>query len=621
MSRQRTSLLALLLAAGACLTAPAQAETWALDAAAMTWRLDADALAGVGAELAGESNFSADSQAGGTLTLDLNGDAVRKFTGAGLVFTGGPRLRIGDRTVDLGSFLLRAAPERPLDLAVSDLAGNDLLRLRLGHHWIPNGTSTLRSDVMDVRAGPALAAMLRVDGVDSVLLGSVTMAGRLLLDGAEATPKALCSANPAWPDGEDVFVDLLMIPDPQFNPVSERQIALGRDRGVVYMAPTARFRMIGPADTPWYSRFVTPDLDLDCIDDGSGSCEPYGESAGGYLVWSVYRLRDDGVVEQVGLSGIKHAFNSVNEPSSDPDFDCPCPFRSSRVAVSGCEDLYSASTNSDPRFMGPRDELEAFPVAWESCGSVFDLDCDGVCDRVPRNPFLWQCEPVIDDVTDFLPAVDEAVVASADRLFVESWYLVRDDVDLFNSMSTIELDRTFNPSGQSGVWVFEEREFGIGPAISRIAAEGGREPTEVDSGGGRLLVDARAVDLGDGWTRYVYSIMNVDYDPQVSRFSVSLGDQVVVRNPAFIGVAGRSTTGWLLEQNAGEIAWSAPSDETLDWGTMMTFVFEADQPPTTGAIGFDSPGEQGGLSSQAPRPRSGGELILRSGFEASDANR
>src|SRR5690606_22348495 len=53
------------------------------------------------------------------------------------------------------------------------------------------------------------------------------------------------------------------------------------------------------ADVAWYQKFT-------------GNSAPYGNDQHPYLIWNLYRLYPDGSIEQIGRSGVKHAFLTVN---------------------------------------------------------------------------------------------------------------------------------------------------------------------------------------------------------------------------------------------------------------------------------------------------------------------
>lgn len=535
--------------------------------------------------------------------------------------------------VDLARFRLVAAPpepgkrsDRPRDLttnvAIADLGGDVWFVLKLGHHALDGEAATLRADFMDIYGGPALVSATGLDAVAGLNFGTAALTASVLeaeLAGARLT-KGLCR-DPVWPDGEQHLVDLLMISTSDH---STRDVAdelaqfrsVGRARGEVFVTPTALFQIVGDADVPWYFRYVTPETDADCLDDGRGQCQPYGESQGGYLVWNLYHLRADGLLVQVARSGVKHAFNSVNVASVDPNLTCACP-GSSRVAFSGCVDLYSAGTNANPRWLGPRSEIEAATVSWEACGSIFDRDCDGTCD-VPGNFTYGTCLADNTDPVPFMTAIDEATLASDDAVFLETWYLVRDDVDVFNSMGNVPLARELVGSRETGLWNFEPAApFATGAVVQRLAAEAGREPEVIDGGAGRVLLDARAEALGDGWTRFVYLLMNVDFDPRIASATIALAPGTRVRDIVYLDGDDDPANDWQVKQTSELLLLKAPPGGARDWGTMATISFAVDQPAGIGgiALGVDEPVDRDRLFGTGPRPVPDAAYLHGSGFE------
>ena len=167
-------------------------------------------------------------------------------------------------------------------------------------------------------------------------------------------------------------------------------------------------------------------------------------------MFAFYRLLD-GRLEQIGRSAAKHAFNSVN---FDSPASLPCRFTgSARVVWSGCEDVYSVFTNASQDFLGPRSEITAHTGEWARVGSIFDTDSDGLCDPAfDVGAFFGgrRCRvPAVDALDRRLHVAEVDLALPGARYFMESWYVVRDDINIFNSMGHKEVTPTF-----ASVWTF-----------------------------------------------------------------------------------------------------------------------------------------------------------------------
>ncbi|MDW8479492.1 MAG: hypothetical protein RML12_06195 [Xanthomonadales bacterium] len=99
------------------------------------------------------------------------------------------------------------------------------------------------------------------------------------------------------------------------------------------------------ADVPWVRKFTVSPWNY-----------PYpGNDQHPYLVWNLYRIRD-GRLEQIGASGVKHAFYTINwycAPGA-------CGAGGGQILGRACYDIYSAEQQR-PR-AGPRAAPRAGPL-------------------------------------------------------------------------------------------------------------------------------------------------------------------------------------------------------------------------------------------------------------------
>ena len=183
----------------------------------------------------------------------------------------------------------------------------------------------------------------------------------------------------------------------------------------------------------------------------------------------------------------------------------------------------------------------------------------------------------------------------------ESWYLARQDINIYNSMGTVNAMFTRNSTTWS---VGGNNQYKLGPAIDRWvdpAAPGANaRSVEVVTPEGRIKVAVKATDLGNGRWRYDYAAMNLDFartqtvgsEPNI-RLLKSLGfDNIripvgtaTVTDLVFSDGDTNAGNDWVASIQDGRLTWSAISrTNALNWGTMFRFSFIVNQAPVPSAI-------------------------------------
>jgi len=328
------------------------------------------------------------------------------------------------------------------------------------------------------------------------------------------------------------------------------------------------------ADIPWYSKF-------------SGNFAPYGNDQHPYLIWNLYRLNTDGSIEQIGRSGVKHAFLTLNTACLDDPGD-------SHILGRGCSDVYSVGNNDSSNALGPRSEIIPFSNVWGRCGSIYDTNCDGIANSSGNGSFDQRMQVRESQFSG-------AAQAGATYLF-ESWYLARQDVNVLNSMATTRA--TFTRSGS--VWVVGGNDqYRLGPAIDRWVDPANPGPAAANvtlaTAEGNIKVAARATSLGGGLWRYNYAVMNLDFarvatagaEPNLrvlsneglSSFKLPVGSATIT-NLVFGDGDLDAANDWTAAVGGGNLVWTAPANNSLKWGTLFRFSFVANQPPIKNSFFF-----------------------------------
>jgi hypothetical protein len=553
------------------------------------------------AELSWLEHETFDLRNAGSLDFDVHAGNVRAFVGGELQSTGGHVLDFAGGRIDLTAFrLVPRANQKPGTAPVLDLIGADgrawfyVDRLMYG---LVDNRSRLAVRTMDLRITPELAQRLGNPTVadwvvaDMELLTDVQRQGTDLAEPMVYTPKWHGQAVPGVP-GATYQADLFMTTfsaqysrcngctgeggngQVVFTPSStlRNNVNNGTAVAVVPGDPRGTSTALYTADIPWWEKF-------------SGNFPPYNNDQHPYLIWNLYRLNADGSMDQIGRSGVKHAFLTINTSCLEDPLNA-------HILGRGCADVYSASNNDSNNSLGPRSEIIPATNQWGRCGSIYDTNCDGVQNSSGNGSYDQRL--VVRESQFSGPAN-----AGATYLF-ESWYLARQDINIYNSMGTKRV--TFTRSGS--VWaVGGNDQYKLGPAIDRWvdpAAPGpGAATVELKTAEGNTKVAVKVFDLGGGRWRYDYAVMNLDFARAVT--SGSEPNLRVVSNRGFNGfmVPGGAATitdlsfsdgdldptnNWTASLNNGNVFWLAPTGQSLDWGTMYRFSFIANRAPTRGAF-------------------------------------
>ncbi len=366
--------------------------------------------------------------------------------------------------------------------------------------------------------------------------------------------------------------------------------------------PRGTSRALYTASIPWHSKFT-------------GNFAPYANDQHPYLIWNMYRLNADGSIEQIGRSGVKQAFLTINQDCLDePDLD-----HNSHVLGRGCADVYSTSNNDNNNSLSPRWEILPASGRWGRCGSTFDTNCDGASNPSPAPNNYYQ--RMVVDESQIAPSRNPG----ASWLF-DSWYLARQDIDIFNSMSSVVTTQTW----ASSVWNVTYGPQKLGPVIDRwVAPPQAGEPglvlagvsggarmraagrsargalqemewsqpltlNEADGSVGHATLAVRARELGGGQWQYHYAVMNFDItfftttgsEPNLritsnrgfDRFEVLTTARIAT--PVFRDGDLDSANDWQVASGRGTRGWSLGSATAnhLFWGTLFSYSFTSGAP-------------------------------------------
>ncbi|MBL8308101.1 MAG: hypothetical protein JNM33_15520 [Rubrivivax sp.] len=606
------ALAAAVLTAGVAgtpaLAAPAateRAQQWSAMGGTVGMRWNRDLAGDLGLKIGGATGARAqlgfyehevfELRQSGSLDFTVRNGNLHRFTGGQLQAQGGYVIEAPGGRLDLSDF--RLVPRR--GTALLDLVGAD------GKAWfyvdrlmyeLTDRNQRLAVRTMDLRIAPELAQRLGQPEVANWVIADMEFMADVVRQGALDAPRGSTKWHGLPVPGvagatyqADLFMQNFSMQYSRcdtctgaggngrvvFTPSStlRNNVNNGSLQATVAGDPLGTSSALYTADIPWYQKF-------------SGNFAPYGNDQHPYLIWNLYRLNADGSIDQIGRSGVKHAFLTINTACLDDPGD-------SHILGRGCSDVYGVGNNDSTSALGPRSEIIASTNQWGRCGSIYDTNCDGISNGVPADNFANR---LIVRESQFSGAAH----TGATYLF-ESWYLARQDVNIYNSMATVRA--TF--SRPNTTWVVGGNDqYKLGPAIDRwvnpSAPGANARNVAVATPEGNVKVAVKTTDLGGGRWRYDYAVMNLDFsrartegaEPNLrvtsnlgfDNFSVPIGTATV---SDFVFGDGDldASNDWVVSVRDGRLYWtSAVRNNALNWGTMFRFSFIANAAPAQNAV-------------------------------------
>jgi hypothetical protein len=342
--------------------------------------------------------------------------------------------------------------------------------------------------------------------------------------------------------------------------------------------------------------------------------------------------------EHIGQSWLKHGFVSTNSPgcggcavngdniwrfSTGGMFDM-----NGDVLGINCSDTYSGSLNGSQGGLGAKNIVNA------TLGTSPFVKGNNSGDTNTRG----RLQVAVADLAT------PAGATGSSRFFVEGHYVTADDAQFvrpgqtvaingLNNASYREISASFGGSsvpfvgntvvGSEGIRAWKAAD----PAVTLVNADhddtvnpgtGYRDPatwgpqypvgtTFVRS---RFIVGVRVGSLGGGLYRYEYAIQNLNSDRAAQAFSIPFPDSasmptdITFRAPAYHSGEPYSNAAWTANKGSGKLTFSGETfaqnanANALRWGTVYSFGFTTDVPPTSGSadLTFFKPGTGTGLT-------------------------
>lgn len=591
----------------AAAVAPAKAQYWSASSGTVGVRWNRD-LAGdiglsLGAAVARQGAIGRDDHEffdlsdAGSLDFNVRSGNLQDFVGGSLQARGGYVISSRAGTIDLSNF--RIVPRVGAKVPTLDVVGAD------GKAWfyldkvmyeLIDSNQRLALRTMDLRITPELAQRIGHPEVAGWAIADMIVTTNVLRQAALPTPQVDRRWHGTPVPGvagatyqADLFMQTFSMQYSRcngctgaggngltvFTPSStlRNNVNNGTIAATVPGDPLGTSTALYAADIPWYEKF-------------SGPFPPYNNDQHPYLIWNLYRFNADGTIDQIGRSGVKHAFLTLNTSCIQNPGD-------SHILGLGCSDVYSVGNNDSNNSLGPRSEIIPTNNAWGRCGSIYDTNCDGITNATPNGAYDQR-------LTVRESQFSGAAQTGATYRF-ESWYLARQDINILNSMASVRATFT----RPSTVWVVGSNDqYRLGPVIDRWvdpAAPGANAATTmVSTNEGSVKVAVKAVDLGGGLWRYHYAVMNLDFARAITEgaepnlrvvraqgfdnFTVPVGAGTVT-DLVFSDGDLDSVNDWTPAIRDGRLTWTTSSrSNALNWGTMFRFSFTTNQAPAAGAV-------------------------------------
>lgn len=467
---------------------------------------------------------------------------------------------------------------------IVDNKGHSLFTLDHIHTELDVKQQQLRLLRMDIRITPWLANKLQLPHISNWVVAEGHMFNHLVIPPEYALVKGAPTCpddRPLWPN-ETTPADVALI---DMSWVYRRRI----DDNHVVLTPNAKLKNVGEADVVWQGKFTQP-------------VPPYNNEQHPFLNWAMYREIDNRF-EQVALSDVKHAFFAQN-------INCTYHCGSNFVLYKGCEDTYTVSNNDGGSYLGPREELTAFTGMWEQECSFFDPGCTNQQTHISNN------------TDENRLVVNEALFSDPSlSYYFSAWYLVREDVNIFNGMGFMSYE--FDQHPKSLTWnMINPSAFQNGPASDAYLPPNttakdlmSASHRTLQAGEGHLTAAVKVIDLGGGNFRYNYMVENHDYDPQVEKIEIQLPHWATFSN--FIWSDSDTDTGndWVTTRQGHSLILAPTNENLMDWGMLFSFSFTTNIAPESLPItiqGHENLANRFTIESIQPQLD---DLIFEDGFE------
>jgi hypothetical protein len=311
------------------------------------------------------------------------------------------------------------------------------------------------------------------------------------------------------------------------------------------------------------------------------------------IAQNMFRI-DNGRIEQLGYSWLKHGFFALSQPGCTTT---PCQGTNGSELGIGCADTYSAGLNDGS------DGAGKFSV-------------NATTGTYSGNPLPTTGNSTI---RGRLQVLDSELTGT---VIAESQYISEHDHGEGNGRNNASY-RFLNVAG-NGDLSDNGPVHRYEPAIMAWGTQSGATINEVvnsNEGGsgihGYFFVGFQATNLGGGQWRYEYAVQNLNSDASARQFEVPVPNSTNLTNLFFRDVnkhsgSPYSNTDWTFSHSGNAARWQTEtfaqnSDaNAIRWGTLYNFGFTANGAPQTVLAELDLFKTGGTLTSSVDGPQGGG---------------
>lgn len=546
-----------------------------------------------------------------TLRFNVRNGYAREMAGGALQARGGYVLRLKDGSIDLDGFRIvprQAKPGAEPEFDLVDAHGVAWFHVDHVMHELLDDPPSFTIGSSDIRISERLARRIGAPHAAGLAIAELQLDVPVLVRGSgDLQPQSnqITWDGQAAPNGGTYQNDIFMLST--FAQYLRCQGCTGNaGSGTMAIAPSATLKnnvnegniaatvpgdplgtstVMWTASIPWYQKFTAPS-------------PPYNNDQHPYLIWNMYRTNPDGSIEQIGRSGVKHAYLTTNGNCLDSGD------HHGHALGRGCTDTYSVGNNDYTQGMTSRAEILPASGLWGRCGSVFDPDCNGVQNTSPGDNYSYR---MLVNESQVSPTANPG----AGWLF-ESWYVARGDVNIYNSMSTKATTATWSGS----TWNIGTTGERLGSAIDRWFGDAATPPlnprnphlgltkdrklmTELVAGDARAKLAVKVKRLPDGSWQYHYALMNFEFafaetegaTPNLRITSTQGFDAFSLASTGGASVSSNTFrdgdldggNDWAFQAGADAIQWTAGSSgRPLGWGELYSFTLVSRRGPVSG---------------------------------------
>jgi len=208
------------------------------------------------------------------------------------------------------------------------------------------------------------------------------------------------------------------------------------------------------------------------------------------------------------------------------------------------------------------------------------------------------------------------------QLYFQAWYVIRDDINIFNSMGYKPIAPVQNGGGGWSINEGNASSFQNGATLESYVPKNTissmQSSQTIASNEGHYTVSVKVIDLGGGQFRYNYAIENYDFDPRFLNFRIPLADGAQLLDTFFNDPEHDTSNDWQFSQANNLLSIQGNASNEQDWGMLFSFSFTTDSAPEVGTFSIDvaEPVVNQVVTAPSLVPTSSNtDMIFKSGFE------